>query len=292
MSDFASTPGSPSADDVNRIMKEQEEKLLQSKLNRKPFGRPLLQSNRAKNRTYWDSTQEGAFSKSVTPNADDQLTIVGKIQRTKLHARPEYKFEDENFLEMRTERCLLRPIDPASKEDLTMIVELFADADISRHIPGPLTEFTNVDTEEKALAFAKKSRAGFSEFKTGLMTILDKNTNVLLGVTGIYPIVVDKSTKGRVADGVTFDSETMQNAFEISFALLQKAWGKGFATECVLALEDLTIRLSLNKADIFAYIDSKVCRCQHVLQKIGMGKVSDSVSYRGEEGITLFGFQS
>lgn len=288
MSDYDNSPSSPNSESLDKIMKEQEEKLLQSKL-KKPLGRPLLQGNRAKNRTYWDSTQEGAFSKSVVKN-DDQLTIVGKIQRTKLHAPPEYNFNNNLLIDMKTERCLLKPIDSSSRFEIEMIVELFADVNISRNIPGPLTDVTVIDTPDKAVEFAKKSNKDFIEHKTGLMSIFDKNTNVLIGVTGIFPIVVRKDTKGRLSIDTIADSDSTEIAFEISFALLQKAWGKGFATECVLALEDLISKLSIDKSKVFAYIDTKQCRSDHVLKKIGMQKISDSVEYRGEEGVSLFGF--
>lgn len=270
----------------DEIMRQQEKKLEQQ--GPKPKGRPLLLGRRK--RTYWDSSQEQAFS-----SENDQSTIVGKIFRDKSSKSPKPEIVTDGGFRMKTERMVMSPMDADNEQEMRMLREIYSDWQETRCIPAPLSEHTAVTTDDDVRQLAKSMAEANAQGKPSLLVVRDKKTEVLIGVAGMWEIAVFKDSRGRVRDDEAFDEQRMEHAYEVGFALRHSAIGKGFATESMWAVYHWALdKLNVDKRQIYAYIDEKKCRSERVLEKIGMqAQKGIHVPYRGEEGhIIRFSFPS
>lgn len=139
-----------------------------------------------------------------------------------------------------TERLLLRP---PTQADAESIFERYAsDADVTRYLGW--SRHTSVrDTR----AFVGFSLAEWSRWGVGPLITLDKASGELLGATGLVMETSDRAATGYV--------------------LARDAWGKGYATESLLAMIALAAEFEVTRLYALCHVDHRAS--WHVLEKCG-----------------------
>lgn len=146
------------------------------------------------------------------------------------------------YIELKTERLLLRPLDVS---DLKTVHRFEADAETAKYMLYPPDKSLE-DTKrflERISAEWKKETPSLYEFAV-IFNL------VQIGIVSLY-IDQDK-TEGEL--GWIFD---------------RQYWGKGYATEAALAVKDFAIR-HLKVKKITAYCDSRNINSARVMERIGL----------------------
>lgn len=139
-----------------------------------------------------------------------------------------------------TERLLLRPPKP---EDLESIFERYAsDTEVTRYLGWP--RHTSV---EDTKAFVGFSMAEWARWGAGPLLVFDKVSGTLLGASGLVMETPDRAATGYV--------------------LARDAWGKGYATESLLAMIALAAELKVARLYALCHVDHQAS--SHVLEKCG-----------------------
>jgi len=141
-----------------------------------------------------------------------------------------------------TERLTLRPF---GAEDIDVLLELFTDADVRRHLLDD-TVVSREWVEEEVLS----SQARFTESGCGLWTLTERAGGSIIGFVGFRPF---------------FDPPELQ----LLYGLLPSHWGRGFATEACEAAIDYAFAV-LGLEDVRAATDVPNTASIAVLERLGM----------------------
>lgn len=142
-----------------------------------------------------------------------------------------------------TARLVLAPPTLADARD---VFDRYAsDPDVTRYLGWPRHQSVS-DTE----AFLAFSEAEWERSRGGPYLIYSRDDGRLLGGTGL-----------------AFDSETLAST---GYVLAKDAWGKGYATEALVAMVDLARDLSVTRLYALCHPDHRVS--QRVLEKCGFGR--------------------
>ncbi|MBU8773236.1 GNAT family N-acetyltransferase [Cytobacillus oceanisediminis] len=107
-----------------------------------------------------------------------------------------------------TERLLLRKM---TKEDTGNLMEIFSDPVAMRYYPS-------IKNESETMEWIEWTKNNYDKYGVGLWIVEDKVTGEFLGQCGIVP---------QEVDGVM--------EMEIGYLFVRRVWGKGYASEAVLA---------------------------------------------------------
>jgi len=122
-----------------------------------------------------------------------------------------------------------------------------ADADVNRHLLGPLDAATS-------RAMMQRMEAHFSVHGFGLWALQRRDDGALLGFAGLQLVPFEAA---------------FTPAVEIGWRLLPSAWGQGYATEAAqAAIDDGFARLAVD--EIIAFTVHANERSERVMQRIGM----------------------
>jgi RimJ/RimL family protein N-acetyltransferase len=139
-----------------------------------------------------------------------------------------------------TGRLLLRP--PAH-EDAEAIFERYAsDAEVTRYLGW--SRHTSV---QDTRAFVGFSLAEWARWGVGPLLAFDKVNGTMLGATGLVMETSDRAATGYV--------------------LARDAWGKGYATESLLAMVALAAEFHVARLYALCHVDHRAS--WHVLEKCG-----------------------
>jgi len=130
--------------------------------------------------------------------------------------------------------------------DAQQIFERYAsDPDVCRYLAWPMHR-----TVEDTLAFLEFSDAEWQRWPAGPFLILSASGGQLFGSTGL-----------------AFENKTLAST---GYVLARDSWGKGFASEALLAMTTLATTLGVNR--IYAHVHPDHKPSQRVLQKAGFHK--------------------
>ena len=142
---------------------------------------------------------------------------------------------------IRTERLLLRKPRP---DDAEAIFERYAsDPDVTKYVGWP--RHTSIEQTRGFLAF---SQSQWAEWPAGPYLIVSASTGSLLGSTGL-------------------GFETTTRA-QTGYVLATDAWGKGYATEALIAMRDLARTLGVHRLYALCHADHRPSA--RVLEKGGL----------------------
>ena len=149
--------------------------------------------------------------------------------------------KDPRHTTIRTERLLLRKPRP---DDAESIFERYAsDPDVTKYVGWP--RHTSIEQTRSFLAF---SESQWAEWRAGPYLIVSPSTGSLLGSTGL-------------------EFETTTRA-QTGYVLATDAWGRGYATEALIAMRDLAQTLGVHRLYALCHADHRPSA--RVLEKGGM----------------------
>jgi ribosomal-protein-alanine N-acetyltransferase len=159
-------------------------------------------------------------------------------------------------LELHTERLYLRPYRPS---DLELDIEMSTDLEVMKYFGGVVSEEEIV---AEAAAFERRCAGGF----IGVWTVIDRQTQELLGEAMFLPLPVDsEETPWELVEG----DDLPDGDIEISYLFKRSAWGRGVATEtCRRLLRFAFEETPLN--EIVGVTEPGNSPSQNVLQKCGL----------------------
>ncbi|WP_395358801.1 GNAT family N-acetyltransferase [Streptomyces sp. YH02] len=141
-----------------------------------------------------------------------------------------------------TERLRLRPVRAA---DVPAITRLWTDAEVRRHLGGPVAE--------QVVRIRQRRVVG----APGVYAVVRAVDEVLLGLVTVEP---------GARDGET----------EVSYQFLPEHWGHGYAREAVAAVVEATL---LDTPTVVALTQEANRRSRRLLEAVGMTHVSSFVEY-------------
>ncbi|MDY0018824.1 MAG: GNAT family N-acetyltransferase [Anaerolineae bacterium] len=145
-------------------------------------------------------------------------------------------------MHIETERLLLRSMQPS---DVPVLVQLWTDPDVTRHMGGP----RDPDSLQKSIA---KDLQNPDPGPFDLWPVVEKASGQVIGHCGLLDKEVDGATE-----------------VELVYVFSKEAWGKGYATEIALALKEYA-QTSLNLSRLIALIDLENTASEHVAIKAGL----------------------
>lgn len=136
---------------------------------------------------------------------------------------------------------------PFQAQDIHFLVELLADDDVCRYLPGnigyPKSKISNV---------LYRFMHSYKENKYyHVFLVTDKTTNQPIGYCGIQPVLEFKK-------------------YEIFYAYIPSAWGKGYGTEASITMREVAKEIGLK--ELIALADIENIGSQKVLEKTGFIK--------------------
>jgi ribosomal-protein-alanine N-acetyltransferase len=143
---------------------------------------------------------------------------------------------------LETERLILRRQQPS---DVTPLVDLWADPDVTRYMGGPR------DRDWLRPEFEKTAEEPFAE-RYDLWPVVEKETGRVVGHCGL----LEKDVGGNAE-------------IELTYVFARSAWGKGYATEIARALKDYAFD-ELGIERLIALIEPENVASERVAQKVGM----------------------
>jgi RimJ/RimL family protein N-acetyltransferase len=143
---------------------------------------------------------------------------------------------------LETERLILRR---QQASDVTPLVELWADPEVTRYMGGPR------DRERLQSVFEEAARDPYAE-RHDLWPVVEKETGQVVGQCGL----LDKDVQGR-------------DEIELAYTLALSAWGKGYATEIARALKRHAFE-AMGIPRLIALIEPENLASERVAVKIGM----------------------
>lgn len=150
-----------------------------------------------------------------------------------------------------TERLLAAPL---RADDFETLCALHRD-------PAVMATLGGVRSEERTRAYLEENLAHWREHGFGLWIFRDRVSGAFAARGGLRHVVLE----GRAE-------------VEVTYALAQEAWGKGFATEIAAAAVDVGFRrLALPDIVAFALPDNHASR--RVMEKVGLRYERDIVHH-------------
>jgi ribosomal-protein-alanine N-acetyltransferase len=160
-----------------------------------------------------------------------------------------------------TDRLLLRKF---LLSDVDGMFEL--ESNPSVHIYVGNKPITHIDQSRAYIEFVQQQ---YQDFGTGRWAVILKETNEFIGWSGIKMI--------------THEINNHKNFYEIGYRLIEKHWGKGYATEAGKAF--VAYAFSVMKVDaLYAYADQGNKNSRKILEKLGLSYVN-SFEYEGESEV-------
>jgi len=145
--------------------------------------------------------------------------------------------------DMNSQRISLRPFEASDLDDMQAIM---GNPDVMRFsLSGPKTK-----TETKE--FIKRCRAQCDEFGFGLLAVVYKEENRVIGYCGLFR---------QEIDGVP--------ELEIGYRLHPSYWGRGIATEAAVMIRDWAFA-NLDREKLISIIEPENAASIAVAKKIGM----------------------
>jgi len=146
-----------------------------------------------------------------------------------------------------TDRLILREILPT---DVDGLFQLDSDPEVHRYLGNK-----PVENKEQIIAMINFIRQQYVDYGIGRWAIVDKESNNFIGWTGLK--LVREFTNSHI------------NYYDLGYRLIQKYWGKGFATEAAKASIDYGFE-KLNLSEIYAMADCENIKSNDVLTKNGL----------------------
>ena len=136
---------------------------------------------------------------------------------------------------------------PFQEQDKRFLVELLTEDAVCRYLPG------NIGYPESKIGnVLYRFMNSYKEDKYyQVFLVADKTTNQPIGYCGIQPVAEFKK-------------------YEIFYAYIPSAWGKGYGTEASIAMRDLAKEIGLK--ELIALADIENLGSQKVLEKTGFIK--------------------
>ena len=161
---------------------------------------------------------------------------------------------------LETDRLILREM---RHEDAEALFEMDKNPDVHKYLwQKPIA------TIEEVHAYIDMVRNQYTTNKIGRFSTIIKETNELIGWTGI------KFVNDHIENGNT-------NFYDYGYRLNEKFWNKGYATEASKAWLDYGFN-QMNIQEMNAYTHAENGASNHVLQKVGFNFVEN---YPDEQGI-------
>lgn len=158
-----------------------------------------------------------------------------------------------------TERLILREILPT---DIEGVFELDTDPEVHKYLGN-----NPVKNKEETVRIIDYIRQQYVENNTGRWAVIEKATNHFIGWAGLK-FVREELINNHI------------HYYDLGYRLIQKYWGKGYATESAIAsLQYGFEKLNLN--EIFATAHSENTGSNRVLTKTGFQYV-ETFQYNGE----------
>jgi len=146
-----------------------------------------------------------------------------------------------------TDRLILREILPT---DVDGLFQLDSDPEVHRYLGNK-----PVENKGQIIAMINFIRQQYVDYGIGRWAIVDKESNNFIGWTGLK--LVREFTNSHI------------NYYDLGYRLIQKYWGKGFATEAAKASIDYGFE-KLNLNEIYAMADCENIKSNNVLTKNGL----------------------
>lgn len=152
-----------------------------------------------------------------------------------------------------TERLILREL---RLTDLEGMFELDSDPEVHRFLGNK-----PIKTKEESQIIIEKVLGQYEEYGIGRWAVIEKNTGVFMGWSGIK-----------------FNTDYNMNGFEqyydVGYRLIKRFWGKGYATESGKAAVDYAFNI-LNLPELFATTEIGNQASHNALLKIGLKYIED-----------------
>ncbi len=146
-----------------------------------------------------------------------------------------------------TKRLILREIELTDEQGM---FALDSDNDVHKYLKEPIVH--NIEEIREKI---KRVQKQYITTGVGRWAVIEKLTNEFLGWTGI------KLEDQKIYHPIRY--------YDIGYRLIQKFWGKGYATEAAKASLDYGFE-HLNISDVYADVFSNNFVSKKVLEKIGL----------------------
>jgi len=130
------------------------------------------------------------------------------------------------------------------------LFQLDSDPEVHRYLGNK-----PVENKGQIIAMINFIRQQYVDYGIGRWAIVDKESNNFIGWTGLK--LVREFTNSHI------------NYYDLGYRLIQKYWGKGFATEAAKASIDYGFE-KLNLNEIYAMADCENIKSNNVLTKNGL----------------------
>jgi RimJ/RimL family protein N-acetyltransferase len=148
-------------------------------------------------------------------------------------------------------------------EDAALLYELDTDPEVHRYLYDPVS--ADIAYCQNVIAYISQQ---YIDNGVGRMATFEKATYTFIGWTGLK---LERNVNGRI----TF--------YDIGYRLMQKHWGKSYATEATRFFLDYAFDvLKADTVNAFAFTTNGASR--RVLQKCGL-KHTDTFDYEGVESV-------
>ncbi len=149
-------------------------------------------------------------------------------------------------MHLETNRLIMRPFEESDAESLFL---LDSNPDVMKYV-GKVV-FTEVEQSRNMIAYIQKQ---YRENGVGRLAVIEKNTNVLIGWSGLKYL--------------TEEINGIKNVYELGYRFLPEYWGKGYATETAIAALDYAFN-EINTDIVYALADIENAGSNNVLRKLG-----------------------
>lgn len=154
---------------------------------------------------------------------------------------------------LKTQRLTFRKV---KLEDIDAWMEFFASPEALRFLPFKL------NSRKACQEWIERQLQRYTETKSGLCALIDRNTGEMVGQLGLLKQEVDG--KGEL---------------EIGYHLIPRFWKKGYATEAAIAARDFAFKNNLAES-LISIIHPENINSQKVAERNGMMKEKET-SFKG-----------
>ncbi|KFF03821.1 GNAT family N-acetyltransferase [Chryseobacterium luteum] len=161
-------------------------------------------------------------------------------------------------MKIETERLILRKLEETDVERMFL---LDSNPEVMKYIGVPvLTE------QSQSLGVIKMIQKQYEENGTGRLAVIEKETGLLIGWSGLK--LLTEETNGY------------KNVLDLGYRYLPESWGKGYALEAAKA--SLELGFNKMKADvIYACAHCENAGSNHILKKLGFEKTGEFTEPNG-----------
>lgn len=153
------------------------------------------------------------------------------------------------YIELKTERLLLRPLDISDLENVHIYASDVENTKYMMHLPNETLRDT-LHFLTMATIEWKKDKPNYYEFAITL--------------------------KGKLIGGISVYLNEQLNEGELGWILNKKYWGQGYATEAAFAIKDFAVN-ELKVINLVAHCDFRNTPSYKVMKKIGLSLIKDDI---------------